>query len=132
MPKIAPELQHTTYCSTCYDSTVAPALLKYEAIMEQAKNTMVFTKSQAKETRFIKRLENVVEVIDCPDHDEAVLRLAFFAAHLKYNAILDVDITSKKVRDGHYQTTVFSGTGMPADVHESHLMKDRSLWSTPN
>lgn len=132
MPKLSPELKHTSYCGTCFDSTVAPFQQKYNALMEQARNTLVFTKSQAKETRFIKRMENVVEVIDCADHDEAVLRLAFFAAHLKYNAIIDVDITSKKIRDGNYQTTVFSGTGMPADVHESRLMKDRSLWSTPN
>lgn len=132
MPKVAPELQHSTYCGTCYDSTVAPALEKYNALMEQTKNTFVFMKAQAKETSRIKRLENVVEVVNCPDYDETLLRLAFFAAHLKYNAIIDVDIIAKKVINGTRQTTVYSGTGMPADVLESRLIKDRSNWSSPN
>lgn len=132
LPKIPAELQHTAYCGTCYDTKVAPALEKYNALMEQAKNTMVFTKAQSKATRLIKRLENVVEVIDCADHDEVILRLAFFAAQLKYNSILDVDVTSRKIIDGAYQTTVWSGTGMPADVLESRLIKDRANWSSPN
>lgn len=93
---------------------------------------MVFMKAQFKETRLIKRLEDPISVVACADYDETLLRLAFRAAQLNYNGIIDVDITSKKVRTGNYQTSVFSGTAIPANVREDKLIKDRSNWSSPN
>lgn len=93
---------------------------------------MVFMKAQFKETRFIKRLEEPVKVAECADYDETLLRLAFQAAQLNYNGVIDVDITSKKVRTGNYQTSVFSGTAIPANVREDKLIKDKSNWSSPN
>ncbi len=100
--------------------------------MEQAKNTMVFMKAQFKETRFVKRLEDPITIPECNDYDELILRLAFKAAEKDFNAVIDVDITSKKVRTGNYQTSVFSGTAIPAHVREDKLIKDRSNWSHPN
>ena len=126
------ELAHSTYCGNCFGEHVAPAQLQYDETMEAARNVMIFMKSQAKETRLIKRKEPEVKVTDCADHDETIMRLAFYAAQLKFNALIDVLITPKKVVDGHYQTTVYTGSGIPAQVHESKLIKDRSLWSNPN
>lgn len=93
---------------------------------------MVFMKAQFKETRFVKRLEDPITVAECADYDETLLRLAFRGAELNFNGIIDVDITSKKVRTGNYQTSVFSGTAIPANVREDKLIKDRSNWSGPN
>lgn len=129
---VPPALAHQIYCGVCFDREVAPALTEYEATMEAARNIMVFMKSQSKETRLISRKEPVVKVSDCADHDECILRLAFFAAQLKFNALIDVQVTPKKLITGGYQTTVYSGTGIPAHVHENKLIKDRSLWSNPN
>ncbi len=100
--------------------------------MAAAKEIMVFMKAQNKETRFIKRLEEPVSINECADHNEAILRLAFFAAELDYNAIIDVNIISKKVKIGNYQTTIYSGTAIPAHVREDKLIKDKSNWSKPN
>ena len=130
--KVPKDLAHTAYCGTCFDQKVSPEIAKYNELMVAAKNTIVFMKAQFKETRLVKRFEDPVRVVDCADHDETILRLAFQAAAKKYNAIIDVDIISKKVKTGNYQTTVFSGTGIPANVREDKLIKDRSNWSSPN
>lgn len=100
--------------------------------MNAAQEIMVFMKVQNKETRNIKRLEEPVSVVDCADRAETILRLAFFTAQMNYNSVIDVDITSRKILTGNYQTTVFSGTGIPAHVNEAKLIKDRANWSSPN
>ncbi|MCC2677947.1 MAG: hypothetical protein K0R29_523 [Pseudobdellovibrio sp.] len=100
--------------------------------METAKNILVFEISQGKETRLIKRKEAKLVVEECPDRDETMLRLAFQAAEKGFNAIIDVDIKSKKVKEGKYQHTMYSGTAIPANVTDNKLVKDRSIWSDPN
>ena len=132
LAKVPQDLSHTAYCETCFTQKVSPELIKYNEMMEQAKNIMVFMKAQFKETRLIKRLEDPINVVGCADYDETLLRLAFQAAQLNYNGIIDVDITSKKIRTGKYQTSIFSGTAIPANVREDKLIKDKSNWSSPN
>lgn len=89
-------------------------------------------RAQAKETRLIKRIADPISVVDCADYAETILRLAFFAAELKYSGIIDVNITAKKIQVGGYKTTVFSGTAIPANIREDKLIKDKSNWSSPN
>lgn len=132
LKKVPANLAHTTYCEPCFHNTVTPELEAYQATFERAKNVLVFGKSQSKETRLVKRLEDPVKVVDCPDHDEAVLRLAFFAAQKKYNAIIDVDLKSEKVKTGSYQTSKWTGSGIPAQVIEGKLVRDRSFSTDPN
>lgn len=132
MKSVPANLKHTTYCMSCHNEHVSAQLEKYDALMEQAKQINVFEKSQAKVTRLIKRTEKPVQVVNCPDEAETLLRLAFLAAELNYNAIIDVQLTPKKVLDGTYQTTTWSGTGIPANVTSNKLIKDRSTWSNPN
>ena len=131
--KVLPkELSHTTYCMNCFDKEVAPALANYETTMAAAKEIQVFEKTQGKETRLIKRTEKPVEVLDCPDREETMLRLAFLAAALGFNAIIDADIRSEKVKVGGYQSTKWSGKALPANVSNRQLVKDRSIWQNPN
>ncbi len=122
----------TTLCKTCFEQKISPEIIKYNDMMASAKNMFVFMKAQFKETRRVKRLADPIIIVDCADYDETILKLAFRGAELGYNAIIDVDITSKKVKTGNYQTTVFSGTAIPANVLEERLIKDRSNWSAPN
>ena len=132
LKKVPKELSHTAYCNTCYDHKVLPEITKYNEMMDAAKNILVFMKAQFKETRLIKRLADPIHVMECADYDETLLRLAFQAVELEYNGIIDVDIISKKIKVGKYQTTVFSGTAIPANVREDKLIKDKSNWSSPN
>lgn len=132
LDKLPAKASHSTYCGHCYQTDVVPELENYLAMLEKAKEVIVFDKNQGKETRLIPRLEDPVKVTDCKDHNETILRLAFFAVKLGLNALVDVIIVPKKVKDGSYSTTIFSGTAVPAQVQQNHLLKDRSTWSNPN
>lgn len=126
MAQIPADLAHGTYCIPCFDSKVASELESYNETMEQAKNIHVFEKDQGKETRFFKRLEKPIKVENCPDRKETLLRLAFFAVKGGFNTLIDVDVTSAKIRSGTYQTQIWTGSGIPTTVEERRLnRKDR-------
>lgn len=116
IPDLAKELRHSTYCGPCYDARVAPELQAYEETMQKARNITVFFNVDSKQTRNFKRTEKPFKVRDCADREEALLRLAFLAVQGQFNALIDVDIVSEKIREGSYQTTKYHGTGMPAQV----------------
>ncbi len=132
LTKVPVELSHAVYCMTCYVQTVEPQLGSYQATLEQAKNVFVFNKKQGKETRLIRRIEKPVFVSNCADYEETVLRLAFFATQANCNAIVDVDVVGEKIRKGSYQTTIWSGSAVPANVQGDRLVKDSSIWQNPN
>lgn len=115
-------LSHAAYCPTCFDQNVASELESYNQTLEQAKEVLVFTKSQSKETRLIKRKESTLKVVDCADYDETIMRLAFRAAQGKFNAIVDVDLTSQKFKDGSYQTTKWTGTAIPVQMKPGKIL----------
>lgn len=126
------ELSYDVYCTTCFNSHVAEPLQAYNQLMEAAKEIFVFMKAQNKETHYIDRKETPLQVVDCADRDETLLRLAFFAAEAKFNAIIDVELKSKKIKQGSYQSTLWSGTAIPAHVQPEKLIKDRALRQNPN
>jgi hypothetical protein len=116
-------LSHTVYCGPCFDEKISPELQKYDALLEQAKQVDVYFSDQGKETRIIRRLEEPVKIENCPDRDEALLRLAFFAAQGNYNSLVDVELTSEKVRNGGYQTLKWRGVGVPVHVNKKRLFR---------
>lgn len=126
------KLQHTCYCTVCFDQNIQQSLNAYETVLEQAHEVLVFDKTQGKETRFIRRLEKPFVVENGLDEHDVTMRLAFMAAEKNYNSIIDVDIKATKIRDGSYQTTSYSGKAVPANVSDRKLMKDRSLRTNPN
>jgi hypothetical protein len=119
--KVPTELSHTTYCGPCFDFKVAPEIEAYEALMTRAKNITVFYKAESKDTRLVERREKPFKVANCPDRDETLLRLAFMAAEAGFNSIIDVDITSAKVRDHAYQTSVWQGQCIPAQLSQAKI-----------
>lgn len=125
-------LSHQAYCHGCFDSKIVPEIESYNQTMKQAHEILVYKKEQGKETRFIKRIEKPVQVTDCADHNEAILRLAFFAAKANYNAIIDVTLKTRAVKEGSYHHTLWTASAVPANVQSHMLMKDRSLWQNPN
>lgn len=132
LPVVAENLRKISYCPACFDQEVAPAMAEYDRAMERARETIVYMKAQSKETRLMKRKVEAVRVQDCADYDEAILRLAFLAAQAGCNAILDVSLTSKKVRSGSYQTTTWSGTALPSNVSERQAGDRRPELKNPN
>jgi hypothetical protein len=131
-PELAKSIPHSAYCPSCFDSHVAPIASVYDQTVEKAKDILVYEKTQGKETRFLKRTEKPVRVEQCLDRAEALLRLAFYAATAGYNGLIDVEIKPVKVRNGSYQTTRWSGTGVPTQIESRKIMKDRSITKYPN
>ncbi len=109
-------LSHFTYCGLCYDKKVAPELETYTEIMNRAREVHLFYKNE-RDVPLIHRSRKIVSVQNCPDRKETLLRLAFFAAQQSYNGLVNIEVTSEKVKTSGYQTTIWAGTGYPAKVH---------------
>lgn len=127
-----PALTLETFCHCCYTDKVQPEIEAYEALVEKAKAVLVFEKKQGKETRLVSRKEKPVRVQNCKDHDGTIMRMAVAAVQAGYNAIVDVKITTQKIKDGSYSTLLYSGESVPAHIDEARLPRDRSLWHQPN
>ncbi|HAR41684.1 MAG TPA: hypothetical protein DCS07_03505 [Bdellovibrionales bacterium] len=122
--KKTPEvLTHTHYCQSCYENSAKAALDAYNETMERAHDIYFFFNTQKRPPPIIKKARLSETVENCGDRDETILRLAFFAAQDGYNAIIEADITSTKVRNGKHQTTIWRGTGTPAQVDSVKLEK---------
>ncbi len=132
LPNIPHELSHTVYCQGCYQDKVEVSLREYNQDLVSAKEILVFFKNQGKETRLIKRLEDPIFVENCSDYKDTVMRLAFLTFKANYNGIVDIVISSEKVRTGSYQTLKWKGTGVPAIIRADKLLRDKSLEQTPN
>ncbi len=129
LPYRAADISHSTYCRLCYDAKIAPQVADYNAMIEKAKEVFVFQKIESKISRLIKRIEEPFVVENSLDRQETLLRLAFLAALGDFNVIVDVDITSQKVRNGGYQTLHWKGTAIPSNV-DPRKLEDKNKWST--
>ena len=121
LEEIPEQLTHRNYCQHCYDAEVAPELDKYNEVMEQAKQILVFFTAQRKEIPLIKKARTSYHVPKCGDRDETILRLGFLAARDGFNAVIHVEVNSRKVRNEAYQTSEWFGTGVPAMVDEKRV-----------
>lgn len=125
-------MESLNYCLECYAQKVLPELHDYEDNLAIAKEIAIFDITQTKETRLIKRKEAEIKVQNCVDREEATLKLAYQAVKLGFNSVIDVDLKFIKIVDGRYQTSEISGKGIPANVSNRKLVKDRSIRSNPN
>jgi len=110
------DITHSWYCSNCFESKVTPAREAYDEVMTRAKNLYVFFKAQKREPPILKRAKKPVKEVDRVDRDETILRLAFAAAEMGYNALIDTDVVAVKVRNEGYQKMSWRGTATPAQV----------------
>ncbi len=107
-----------------------PGLETDDALMARARDVNVFYKSQGKESRFIRRTEKPIKVEGIPDRDEAILQLAVLAARAGFNTLLDVQLSTEKVQNGKWHSSIWSGTAIPASVDQAAL--DRRFINNPN
>jgi hypothetical protein len=103
------------FCNACYNEKVAPVVDHYEATLARAREVFVFFVEESKETRLIRRSEKTFKV-DGDDKDDIVLKLAFLAALAGFNAVVDIEVTGVKRRDGSYKLVSWSGSGTAAQV----------------
>jgi hypothetical protein len=121
MKEIPESLTHVRYCNSCYSNEVEGQLAEYEEIADRAKRVFVFFKTRKKGLPLIKKEKDREFIESCPDRDETILRLAYISASRGLNAIVEVEVESKKIRNEAYQTSIWSGSGIPAQVDESRV-----------
>lgn len=109
------------FCNPCYSEKVEPEISRYDEIMARAKVVFVFNTEQGKETRLFSRLEPAITVSECPDHNETVLRLAFLAAQAGFNGLIDMKLSSEKIRNGSFQKLKWNGTAVPTHIDGEKL-----------
>jgi hypothetical protein len=112
---------HTAYCDPCYASEVEEAFLAYEADVEKARGVFIFFKTQRKEIPLVKKTNDTLSIVDCIDRDEAILRMAFQSARAGYNAVIEVEVSARKVKEEAYQKYLWKGTGRIARIDEVKL-----------
>jgi hypothetical protein len=123
LPSLPNNLGEGAYCWPCFESHVREELNKYSDLLERAKDVNVFFSTQGKESRFIRRTEKPLHVKDCLDREETVLRLAFLAVLADKNTLVDVELSSTKVQNGKWKSSLWSGRGIPATVSEAALKR---------
>jgi hypothetical protein len=111
-------------CTQCYGQKVEPEKIKYQSLFEQAQGIYFLTKNYRGNLRLKNTYTKRVSVDSCQDRREAITRLAFYAAELNYNAIIQAEIVDKKIkRPGGYQSTEWSASALPANIDGIHLEK---------
>jgi hypothetical protein len=103
-------------CPTCFEKNSSDWVSEYNEIYEKAKNIDVFYRRiSGKETRLMKRIEPALQVDQCADEKEVLLKLAFCAVQKQATSVIDIEVFSKKFKDGSYTTVVWHGTGIAAN-----------------
>jgi hypothetical protein len=124
MPKIPAALSHANYCVPCYDTQVAPARSDYEVLAEKAKDIYFLTKAYPGYIRVLRRHTRRVVIEDCADRRDTILSMAYQAAQLGMNALIESEVESFNTRKGHsrgYQSARWKGSAMPALVDGDQL-----------
>ncbi len=115
------------YCIPCYENKVRAQVDRYNDLMEKAKNVNLYYVAQSKESRFVRRKEKTIQITEAASREDAILLLAFRAVELGFNAIVDVELTSKKVRNGGWHYSVWNATAIPTNIDESYLNRKNSI-----
>lgn len=126
LPELPDILQRPQYCSRCWDENVAAPLAEYEDTLEKAKAVSVLPKSYRATIPIQKKATREIRVEDCPDRDEAILKMAFLAASEGYNALIKAEVNAQKVRNHGYQKSSWSGSAIPA-VIDTRKLEDAEL-----
>jgi hypothetical protein len=115
--KVVPsELTHNVYCIQCFDDKVRGPLDAYNEIMEQAKEIIIYSKEQTKLTRGIKRIEEIIQVENCEDEEEALMKMSFIAVQRNCNCIIDVQFKTHKIIIGSHKKTMVAATSVPTTI----------------
>jgi uncharacterized protein YbjQ (UPF0145 family) len=120
---VDPILTHGNYCSTCYDSFVLLEKIKYDELSMSAHEIYYLSKDYPGHVRVFQRHTKRVVVKESNDRRETILRLAYMAAELKFNAIIEAEVSSSKTRTGGYQSLIWKGSAMPAKIDAAQLEK---------
>ncbi len=111
------------YCSPCFQAKIEPALESYNEIVEKAKSVYIFFVTQRKAPPVLKKSKETIHIKECRDRDETILRLAFRAVEQGYNAVIEAEVSAKKIRNAGYQKSDWSGVGVAAEVRAETIAR---------
>ena len=120
------ELSHKHYCFSCFGEVVQPAMHRYARTMAVARQILVIDKPRRMPLPVLKSSKQMLSVRKCADKEDALMRLAFQAADLGFNAIIKVEMKYEKVRMDGYQTTHWHATAYPADLDPIRLERQNA------
>lgn len=121
MAEIPENLKHSYYCPSCFGAHVEPVRANYDETMARAKEAFIFFATQRKPIPLLKKSKESVRIDECEDRDETILRLAFRASEQGYNAVVQVEVVSEKIRNGGHEKSRWRGVGYPAIVDTEKL-----------
>jgi hypothetical protein len=128
LPTIPPELSHSTYCVRCYDAHVAERMAAYQALAEKAEAVYFVTRDYNGYVHVIARHSARVAVEICEDRRVTILRMAYLAAELGFNAIIDAKVSSFAFNlEGGYQSSRWKGSALPATIDGEQLERTSLL-----
>jgi hypothetical protein len=116
LAELPADLKHSIYCGACFDERVAPVKAEYDATLEAAKSVNVIYRGSKSTFRCLRKSERTTKADGLKDRDETILWLAFQAAKEGFNSITEVELTSRKVRNAGWQSSVWTGVAVPADI----------------
>ena len=108
------ELQNKIFCPDCYNNGIDEKMELAQEHLEKARNVDVYLMNQTKETRLMDKRADPLFVTDCDSLEDALMHLAFLAAQLDYNTLINVDLKSRKEKiSGNHKRLIWNGTGIP-------------------
>ena len=122
-----PSIPFGIYCIPCFEAKVRTHIDNYNDLLDKAKNVNLYYVAQSKESRFVRRKEKPIHISDARSREDAILLLAFRAVELGFNAIVDVELNSKKIRNGGWHYSVWDATAIPTNIDESYLNRKNSI-----
>ena len=121
LTKIPAELKLGNACPNCFEEKVLPHKIIYDETMERAKDIYFLTNNYPGYVHVLQKHNKRVIIEKCVDRREMIMRMAFFAAELGFNAIIAADINNSKIRMGKYQSSTWSGSAIPANINGEQL-----------
>lgn len=113
---IPDNLQNKAFCQSCFANQVSTEIETLKVLLSKARQVNVYRKEQGTETRFIRRIQKPIQVVDCQDEQETLMRLAFLATQQGFSTLVDVEIQSRKIGEGRYKKYVFDGFAVPVET----------------
>ncbi|MBS1984202.1 MAG: hypothetical protein JST16_08520 [Bdellovibrionales bacterium] len=121
MSHTPPELTKGNYCPVCFEEKIVPARAEYDALMEKAADVYFLTRAYPGYVHVLRRHTKRVNIPECDDRRETIMRMAFLAAELGFNAIIDAEVKSFKVHKNSRKSALWTGSAVPAQIDGEQL-----------
>lgn len=118
---------HHLSCPDCNEKVFNPIFEQYQNNLELAKSLPIWPKTYRGKIPILNKSIQNISISDCKDRKLALLKMAFQAIELGFNALSDVEINQIKIRDHGYQKMLYNGTAKAINADRSKLIDPESI-----